>query len=112
MNELLNKILYLVPDAKVCIKDKNADEDESASKEIIIGDFKVVWNCSNSSPCPTKTAINDVDQEVANAAAIERQKNERDELYANNANAIIGYNIAKSQNLDLTFSEYLDNLGL
>jgi hypothetical protein len=60
-NELLNKILALVPNAKVSIHElsnrKNADDGISSLYEI--NGFLVVWNSTNEFPCPPEEEIND-----------------------------------------------------
>lgn len=61
--ELMNRIIILVPDAKVSIHDidERMNADDGISQLLTINNLLVVWNTQNSQPCPTETEINNVE---------------------------------------------------
>jgi hypothetical protein len=109
--ELLNTILYLVPDAKVCIKELGADPDESCTEKNLSG-HKVCWNKTNEIKCPTQAQINNADQEAVAAVTEARTKDARDSHYQNDVSVKVGLQVARAVNPNITLREYLDNLGI
>lgn len=61
--DLMNRIISLVPDAKVSIHDidERMNADDGISQLLTINNLLVVWNTQNSQPCPTETEINNVE---------------------------------------------------
>lgn len=59
---LMDRIIFLVPDAQVSIHDTNerSNADDGISQLLIINNLLVVWNPQNSQPCPTEDEINNV----------------------------------------------------
>jgi tRNA(Ser,Leu) C12 N-acetylase TAN1 len=109
--ELLDIILYLVPNAKVCIKEVDADPDDACTEKVLSG-YKVCWNKTNELKCPTQTQINNVDLEAVALAAETRRKDQRDNYYKDDVNIKVGLQIARAVNPSITLREYLDNLGI
>lgn len=109
--DLLNAILYIIPNAKFSVQDPNTDMqfDEAT---YLINNWLVVWNSTNTASCPSESTINQVDLELAYQAAEERRKDVRDSLYSEDITVQVGLQIQQQKNSSLTLRQYLDSLGL
>lgn len=107
---LINKILYLIPDAKVSVV-KEKPKDNFLNETIHSRDgLYVIWNNTNTQEIPTQAELDSVDQVDANNAELARQKTARNSLYKKDLTVKAGYQIALKDNPNLTFSDYLDKL--
>ncbi len=109
-DEILNRLLFLVPNAKCAVWDCALPEYMGEVPPVPMERFLVCWNASNSVPCPTYEQVvavrkNDVD---ANKEAL--RKASRDAEKGQDLAIIAGYESERKGNPNLDFSAYLDFL--
>lgn len=108
--ELLNRILFLIPDAKFSVWECEAKDFQGEGDPIIIDKFLIAWNSTNSSKCPSWDDIQNVDINSVNAMLEKNRKLIRNMQKMNDLTMVACYQMQKQSNPDLNFSDYLDSL--
>lgn len=108
MIDLLNRILHLVPGAKVNIWDCPINKYQGESIPIAINGFLVDWQPSNNLPCPTPQDLQNLDPVVIKESATNRNKMWRDQTAKKDQNIIRQFSIAKMINPQISLTQFLD----
>lgn len=109
-NELLNRILFLIPDAKFSVWESTLDEYMGETTPIPMEKFLIDWNPLNAVPCPTYDAVLAVKKNEVDATVEAKRKQERNREKGKDLAIIAGYEAEKKGNPNLSFSDYLDFL--
>lgn len=115
ITDLLNKILFLVPDAKCCIRSDMSDADYAAASyanETVypLNNFFVVWSPLNTSPWPGQDKVNAVTKNQSDNVQERARKKERNQNARNDLAIVSNFKAAKQANPALKFGDYLDGL--
>lgn len=112
--QLFHRINYLIPNSKFVIWNiEHRDNDngyEDPYKIYIIDQCKIVWYPENELPMPSEKELKEIEEQTIENHILEKIKEGRNTKYENDLAIKACYQLTKSNNLDLTFSEYLDNL--
>ena len=110
MQRLLEKILYLNPDARCSAWGNDRDKYRGESEPVLLDGYLVDWQPSNELPCPTQAELDAVSKVDADASAESRRKAARNEHLGKDLSIKAAYKLEKKGNRDLRFSDYLDQL--
>jgi len=107
MHNLLNKILYLVPDAActVTVLDNTMEYSNEDVHERC--GYKIVWSRQNTKPCPSEKELNSVKQKDADAEAEIRNFKQRCEGYKKVQTIVASYTAAKISNQNLPWEDFI-----
>jgi hypothetical protein len=113
--KILSKILYLVPDARCCVRSEMTESDYKSAencKEAVypVGEYFVLWSSTNDMPFPGADAINAVSEEQVQRREERQRKRIRNQTQKENLAIVAAYRAAKQSNPELKFSDYLDGL--
>ena len=115
IDNIVNKVLFLMPDAQFCVRSQMTNDDikaaEMANESIhAIADAWILWSSLNKLPFPGVDAVNAVTpQQVSKAQEKARKKIRNSEAKFDLA-IVSNFKVAKQQNSLLKFSDYLDGL--
>ena len=109
----LDKILYLVPQAKVVVWQTDNPEDyHGENTPVLLDGFLVDWK--SEEVCPTQEQLDSIDLRVLADTVTARDESQRkaarDEAAKGNFGVLAGLLTARVANPDLTLTNYLDQL--
>lgn len=109
--ELVNTILYLMPDAKFAVWETNdLKHYHGEDSPIPMFNMLVDWNKANTSHCPTEEQIRNVDQSLVLNHHENLRKINRNNDAKNNLSLKANYLAYIKDSPNTTFSDYLDHL--
>jgi hypothetical protein len=107
---ILNSILYLIPDAKFSLWNCSIEEFQGEGIPIQRGNMIIAWNSTNSQPCPTLEQLEALDQNDVAASEEARRKVSRDAGVQNNLTIMSNYQTYLLSNPGVSLTAYLDLL--
>ena len=107
--DVVDRILFLVPDAKCCVWDKSG-KYMGEDNPIDYGSFLVDWSAENLSPCPTFAALQAVNDNLLSNNLESKRKSDRNANMKNDLGIVAAFDNARKGNGNLKFSDYLDSL--
>lgn len=108
--ELVDRIVFLIPDAKFSIWDCELKDYMGEAPPIEMDGKLVCWNRNNSVPCPSFDDISKVDKtSLDNKLELDR-KDLRNKLKADDLSLVASFEIEKKTRPTLVFGDYLDEL--
>jgi len=110
MNELMNRILFLVPAGKFTIWENTPDQYAGEINPVPLSNFLVDWSRTNINPCPTQEQVDGVNLNAANQQSEARRKSGRNQRYQNDLAIKAAFKLERRGNPNLTFSDFLDQL--
>lgn len=108
--EILTRLLFLVPGAKCSVWDCLPQEYMGETTPVAMERYLVCWNASNAIPCPTYEQVVAVKKNDADSSKEARRKNARNTEKGKDLAIIGAYEAEKKGNPNLSFSDYLDFL--
>jgi hypothetical protein len=116
--DLYNKLLYLVTDAKFSFwpDERESEEETLDDKGYGIENVKLIdkwiihWNVENQNPLPSLEEINNLSIETVNAQLAIKAKEMRNAEMSKNLSIISNYQTYAGSNPGVSFSDYLDML--
>ena len=112
INNLLDKILFLVPEAKVSVT--NLDNAHQCCSPNDIGYIRdnlyILWNSTNTQSCPTQQDLDQLNIDDVKASSLSRRKDQRDIASATNSTIMAQYKTVRLIKPSLTLREYLDEV--
>jgi len=110
MQTLINKIVFLVPDAMFSVWEKDLESYMGESEPVERDGYLVDWHASNSAGCPPQESLDELSLKKVEADVEKRRKKIRDGQCKDDLSIKAAYRIAKAADASLKFSEYLDQL--
>jgi len=112
MNELLQKILYLVTKANFVIREevKQGELPQAGWSFHRFGNLWVMWEDANPMPCPTQAQLNAIDMPALALKVEADRKSNRDKQYAKDLSMKAAFRAERKGNPNLTFSDFLNAL--
>lgn len=108
--DIVNSILYLIPDAKFSVWCCHVEKYRGAENPIKLGEVLIDWNPTNKKPCPSLQQLEELDQEQVAIAKETRRKSVRDAMAKKNFTIMSNYNAYLTRYPDTTLTAYLDML--
>lgn len=108
--ELLQRLLFLNPNANFAIHDCTLSEYAGEGYPIEMDGFLVSWNKTNELKCPSIEEVKSVDIIALNEKMESDRKQIRNDKYSDDLTLKATYSNEKKTNPSLKFSDYLDQL--
>lgn len=112
VSELVNRILFLVPDAKCAVWDCSLNEYMGEAEPIEMDGKLICWNGNNSVPCPSFEDIEKVNKSSLDEQVEQKRKDARNIQKAEELSLVASFDIEKKSRPQLSFGDYLDELEL
>ncbi len=109
IDELLKRILFLVPNGKFAIWEDNGPYLGEPNPVSLSG-FLVDWNRANGVPPPTQQQVDGVNLNAANQQAENRRKIARNLRLRDDLSIRAAFRAEKKTNPDITFSDFIDQV--